>query len=85
MSFLANKTWKAQEYYNEYLDLKQELVRLTSQDIDRYKEANQDSVVEYLEKEISKKSKELDFVLEQLELCGVSMKDLIKLGCGLDV
>lgn len=74
--------WKAQEYYNNYLELKEELaevdhnIRTHFYDVYNLKKwyARREDLTE-----------QLYVTLEMLELLGISMKDLVLLSAGVDV
>lgn len=74
--------WQVQDYFNEYLELKDDLLKKTS-DLEVYKRFNLPEKEDTINS-IKEKSERLMYVLEQLELSGVSMKDLVILGCGVD-
>ena len=78
MGFLDCKGWIAQEFYNEYLDLKQDITTLNHYIFYR------DSTPE-MEAELNDKIKMLKFVLNQLESNGVKMTDLILLSMNIDI
>lgn len=74
--------WKAQEYYNNYLELKEDLaevnhnIRTNFYDVYNLKQwyARREDIIE-----------QLHVTLEMLDLLGVSMKDLVLLSAGVDV
>lgn len=84
MRLLANKGWQAQEYYNEYLLLKETLVYL-QHEIEHCQKYLTNIQVASLERDLKEKTDRLMFLLENLELHGVSMKELVLLSCGIEL
>lgn len=77
MSFLQRKSWIAQEFYNEYLATKQDILELTKRlDISG-------DVAD--EAELIDKIKYMRMVLKELKLHGVDLEDLILLSMNVDV
>ncbi|WCK57183.1 hypothetical protein PP175_28765 (plasmid) [Aneurinibacillus sp. Ricciae_BoGa-3] len=74
---LEGKGWIAQEFYNEYLRLKEEIFNLT-----KYVQYEKNAE---LEAKLEEKVKRLRFVLQQLKLNGVALEDLILLSIGVEV
>lgn len=79
---LSNKSWQAQEYYNEYLELKKQLLSLTEvRNINNAFKADNTKITE----EINEKTARFKIVLSRLKEQGVSMEDLVLLGAGINV
>lgn len=85
MGLLEDKSWLAQDFYNEYLSLKvqiQELI-LTRNHFESYNKVDE---AREMQVKIDEKVTRLKFVLNVLKLeCGVPMEDLILLSIGVDV
>jgi hypothetical protein len=73
--FLEGKGWIAQEYYNEYLELKEEIYSLTHNYLWH----------DELEKDLNEKVKRMRFVLKQLQDNKVQLEDLILLSIGVEI
>lgn len=84
MGLLDNKGWLAQDFYNEYLSLKQEIPHLISSR-DHFFRCNKAKEVQEFQHSIDEKVSRLKFVLEQLRLEGIKMEDLILLSVGIDI
>lgn len=77
------KNIQAEEFYSEYLELKDRLLELQKHRL-YYTKYNLANPLETSEEELEEKTERLKFVLEQLEFHGASMKSLILLSCGID-
>lgn len=75
--FLEGKSWITQDYYNEYLNLKEEIFKYAS-----LLECKDDvSIQEKLDEKVNR----MKYVLGRLKENGVAMGDLILLSLGVDV
>jgi len=83
MTFLKGKGWIAQEFYNEYLNLKAEISELARNK--EYFERNNHENSEEIEKTLKEKVSRMRFVLQQLKLNGVSLEYLFFLDLGVDI
>lgn len=72
---LEGKGWIAQEFYNEYLELKTEISDMTHNHLRH----------DQLEKDLATKVKRMRFVLQELQSNKVRLEDLILLSIGVDV
>jgi hypothetical protein len=79
------KSWQAQDYYNEYLDLKFKISDIVTELEYCKKHEKFNYMVEKWESELEPLVKRLKFVLQELRLHGVSMEDLILLSVGVEV
>ena len=77
------KSWQAQEYYNEYRQLKEDIRQLVNSRDYLFRKNMNKEVLEFQEN-IDKKVKKLKIVLQELKLSGVSMEDLLLLSIGID-
>lgn len=74
--------WKAQDYYNEYLELKESIVNLNHYLDNRHlSEEYKDSYKMLLENRIQR----FKYILAMLKESGVNMEELILLSVGIDV
>jgi hypothetical protein len=86
VGLLDEKGWIAQDFYNEYLDLKVEISEMVK-NIHYIQSRGLDSS-EFLEtrkEKLNEKVKRMRFILEQFKLNGVALEDLILLSLGVDV
>jgi hypothetical protein len=85
MSILENKGWMAQDFYNEYLELKVKISELvkTKEHFERHRQPRK--VIEEIEVELNEKVSRMRFVLEQFKYNGIALEDLILLSIGVDV
>lgn len=85
MGLLDNKSWQAQDYYNEYLTLKTEISHLINSRDHFFRNSKPKEVQEY-QHSIDEKVDRLKFVLNQLNVVhGISMENLILLSIGVDI
>lgn len=85
MGLLESKGWIAQDLYNEYLQLKEEVPRLI-ESRDFYIRRRSEVGARDYQNDIDEKVKRLNNILDQLEDAhGVSMKSLVLLGIGVNV
>ena len=85
MGLLDKKSWQAQEYYNEYLELKRDLLELV-QHRNHFKPYNKPDVLHAYQITINEKVKRLKFVLNELKVVHeIALEDLILLSIGIDV
>ena len=80
--FLKNKGWIAQEFYNEYLELKCDIASFTRQL--EYPRLDEDMRL-YLEDQLDEKVDRMRFVLNELKSKGVNPEDLILLSLGVNI
>lgn len=85
MSILENKGWMAQDFYNEYLELKVKISELvkTKEHFERNRQPRK--VIQEIEVELNEKVSRMRFVLEQFKYNGIALEDLILLSIGVDV
>jgi len=86
MSLLINKGWMAQDYYNQYLSLKYEIGKLTTEQLVNKRIGAHADVCEQTTNTLNERIKQLHFVVQQLTIvCGIDMMDLLMLSIGVDV
>jgi hypothetical protein len=78
------KNWETQNYYNEYLELKSSIIHLKNT-IDFIKSKTIPEEIEKKEELLATKIDRVKFVLEQLELRKVDLKELILLAMNVDI
>ena len=82
---ILEQSWKAQDFFNEYLQLKSDII-LGYKDRDYYFRMNNEEKFVQTHEELLEKIAKLKFVLNQLKVVhGVQMEDLILLSVGVDV
>ena len=85
LSEILEHSWKAQDFFNEYLQLKSDII-LGYKDRDYYFRINNEEKFVQTHEELLEKIARLKFVLNQLKVVhGVQMEDLILLSVGVDV
>ncbi|PLS19314.1 hypothetical protein CVD28_02560 [Bacillus sp. M6-12] len=85
MGLLDNKSWMAQDLYNEYLDLKTEIPQLINSRDHFFRHQKMKEVKEFQES-IDEKVKRFKTILNELKVVhGIAMEDLILLSIGIDV
>lgn len=85
MGLLDNKSWKAKELYNEYLQLMKEIPQLVKAR-DFYISKNSDIGSRDYQNDIDENVERLKDVLNQLKIVhGIAMEDLILLSIGIDI
>lgn len=85
MGLLDNKSWVAQDLYNEYLQLKTEIPHLINSRDHFFRHEKAKEVQEF-QQSIDKKVDRLKIILSQLKIeHGIKMEDLILLSIGIDV
>lgn len=75
--FLEGKGWVAQEFYNEYLELKEEILQLTA-----FLKYKKDSVIK---EKLDEKVERMRFVLASLKENNVPLENLILLSLNVDL
>lgn len=87
MGLLDNKSFMAQEYYNEYLDLKTDIAdRVKNLQVMKQFGTVTEEGVKLKEDKLNEKVARLRVVLNELKIVhGVAMEDLILLSIGIDV
>lgn len=87
MGLLENKGWEAQDLYNEYLDLKQDISKRIQNLEYQVSMGNLTSDGVYFKQDIiDEKVDRLKVILNHMKvLHGISMEDLILLSIGVDV
>lgn len=83
MSLLEGKGWIAQEFFNEYLDLKTEISQLVL-NLEYMERRGFEEHSQEKKEEIKIKVERLKFVLQELKRNGVKSEDLILLAIGVD-
>lgn len=87
MGLFEQKSWLAQDFYNEYLELKTDIAeRVKIVDYQKHVSSTMTNAgLEELDMELHQKVKRLRFVLNQLKLVhGIALEDLILLSIGID-
>lgn len=79
------KSWLAQEYYNEYLDLKLKIKDATIEYTYCAERPRYNEMADIYQKELIEYTARLRIVLHELKNNGVDMTDLVLLSAGVDI
>jgi hypothetical protein len=85
MGLLEDKSWLAQDFYNEYLKLKVDISESIKNLEWMKSNGTTEEGIKVREDRINEKVARLKIILNHLKLSGVSMEDLILLSIGVDV